>query len=211
MALKSRTKHQIIKAKGTARYPHINEPYKKFEPEFGVYTCDVIVDKEQADAIKDTLRPLYEQELQEAQKQNPSKKLTQRDFPIEEVDGGFLVKTKKKGGHRSKGTGEVFHFSIAVYDSKAKPLDKDVQVWSGSEVVVAFRPNFYNSPAIGFGVSLELEAVQVLKLGEGGVSSVAASSFGFTEQEEGFVNGGENLDGGFDAETTEEEEVIANF
>ena len=67
MAIKARKKHQIIKAKGTARYPH-QEPYKKFEPEFGVYTCDVIVDKEQADAIKDTLRPLYEQELQEAQK-----------------------------------------------------------------------------------------------------------------------------------------------
>ena len=37
-----------------------------------------------------------------------------------------------------------------------------------------------------------------------------ASAFGFTEEESGFVNGGENLEGGFDAEETEEE-VIANF
>ena len=209
MALKARKKHQIIKAKGTARYPHITEPYKKFEPEFGVYTCDVIIDKAQADAIKATLRPLYEQELQEAQQENPAKKLVQREFPIEEVDGGFLVKTKMEGGGRIKATGEVYHRSMPVYDSKAQPLDKDVQVWSGSEVVVAFRPSFYNSPAIGFGVTFKLEAVQVIQLGEGGVSAKAASSFGFTEQEEGFVNGGENLEGGFDAE--EEEEVIANF
>ena len=210
MALKSRTKHQIIKAKGTARYPHVTEPYKKFEPEFGVYTCDVIVDKEQADAIKATLRPLYEQELQEAQQEKPGKKLTQREFPIEEVDGGFLVKTKMEGGGRLKATGETYHRSMPLYDSKAQPIKDDVQVWSGSEVVVAFRPSFYNSPAIGFGVTFKLEAVQVLKLGEGGVSSIAASAFGFTTEEEGFVNGGENLEGGFDAEETEEE-VIANF
>ena len=210
MSIKARTKHQIIKAKGTARYPHITEPYKKFEPEFGVYTCDVIIDKEQADAIKATLKPLYEQELKEAQEANPGKGITQRPFPIEEVDGGYLVKTKMEGGGRIKVTGETYYRSMPVYDSKAKPWDKDVQVWSGSEVVVAFRPSFYNSPAIGFGVTFKLEAVQVLKLGEGGVSVKAASSFGFTEQEEGFVNGGENLEGGFDAEETEEE-VIANF
>ena len=210
MSIKARRKHDIIKAKGIARYPHVTEPYKKFEPEFGVYTCDVIVDKEQADAIKATLRPLYEQELQEAQQEKPGKKLTQREFPIEEVDGGFLVKTKMEGGGRLKSTGETYHRSMPLYDSKAQPIKDDVQVWSGSEVVVAFRPSFYNSPAIGFGVTFKLEAVQVLKLGEGGVSAKAASSFGFTEQEEGFVNGGENLEGGFDAEETEEE-VIANF
>jgi hypothetical protein len=210
MSIKARRKHDIIKAKGTARYPHVTEPYKKFEPEFGVYTCDVIVDKEQADAIKATLRPLYEQELQEAQQEKPGKKLTQRDLPIEEVDGGFLVKTKMEGGGRLKSTGETYHRSMPLYDSKAQPIKDDVQVWSGSEVVAAFRPSFYNSPAIGFGVTFKLEAVQVLKLGEGGVSAKAASSFGFTEQEEGFVNGGENLEGGFDAEETEEE-VIANF
>jgi len=209
MALKSRTKHQIMKAKGTARYPHVTEPYKKFEPEFGVYTCDVIVDKEQADAIKAALRPLYEQELQEAQQEKPGKKLIQREFPIEEIDGGYLVKTKMEGGGR-KMDGGVYQRTMPLYDSKAQPIEDDIQVWSGSEVVAAFRPHFYNSPAIGFGVTFKLEAVQVLKLGEGGVSAKAASSFGFTEQEEGFVNGGENLEGGFDAEETEEE-VIANF
>jgi len=205
MALKSRTKHQIIKAKGTARYPHITEPYKKFEPEFGMYTCDVIVDKEQADVIKNTLRPLYEQELQEAQQQKPDKKLIQRELPIEEVDGGFLVKTKMEGGGRLRSTGEIYHRSMPVYDSKTQPLGKDVQVWSGSKVVVAFRPSFYNSPAIGFGVTFKLEAVQVLELGDVSISTKAASAFGFTAKEEGFVNGGENLEGGFDAEEETEE------
>lgn len=210
MALKSRTKHDIIKARGTARYPHVTEPNKKFEPEFGTYTCDVIIDKEQADAIKATLRPLYAEELKKAQEEKPGKGVTERGIPIEEVEGGFLVKTKREAGGRKKFTNEEYHISMPLYDSKGNFIDTDIQVWSGSEVVVAFRPSFYNNPSIGFGVTFKLEAVQVLKLGEGGVSSIAASAFGFTTEEEGFVNGGENLEGGFDAEETEEE-VIANF
>ena len=209
MALKARKKHEIIKVKGVAKYCHLNEPNKKFDPEFGVYSCDLIIDKEQADAIKQKLRPLYEEELRETQEANPGKGITQREFPIEEVDGGFLIKVKMKAGGRRR-DGSEYHMSIALYDSQGKHLDPEVKVWGGSEVNVAFRPKFYYTAAVGFGVTFELQAVQVLKLGEGGVSSIAASAFGFTTEEEGFVNGGENLEGGFDAEETEEE-VIANF
>ena len=209
MSIKARKKHEIIKAKGVAKYCHLNEPNKKFDPEFGVYSCDLIIDKEQADAIKQKLRPLYEEELREVQEANAGKKITQREFPIDEVDGGYLIKAKLKAGGRRR-DGSEYHLSIALYDSAGKPLDQDVKVWGGSTVNVAFRPKFYYTAAVGFGVTFELQAVQVLKLGEGGVSSIAASAFGFTTEEEGFVNGGENLEGGFDAEETEEE-VIANF
>ena len=209
MSIKARKKHEIIKAKGVAKYCHLNEPNKKFDPEFGVYSCDLIIDKEQANAIKQKLRPLYEEELREVQEANAGKKITQREFPIDEVDGGYLIKAKLKAGGRRR-DGSEYHLSIALYDSAGKPLDQDVKVWGGSTVNVAFRPKFYYTAAVGFGVTFELQAVQVLKLGEGGVSSIAASAFGFTTEEEGFVNGGENLEGGFDAEETEEE-VIANF
>jgi hypothetical protein len=209
MALKARKKHEIIKAKGVAKYCHLNEPNKKFEPEFGVYSCDLIINKEQADAIKQKLRPLYEEELREVQEANSGKGITQREFPIEEVDGGYLIKVKMKAGGRRR-DGSEYHMSIALYDSAGKHLDPEVKVWGGSEVNVAFRPKFYYTAAVGFGVTFELQAVQVVQLGEGGVSGMAASAFGFTTEEEGFVNGGENLEGGFDAEETEEE-VIANF
>lgn len=208
MAIKARKKHEIIKAKGTAKYCHLNEPNKRFDPEFGTYSCDLVIDKEQADAIKATLRPLYEEELREVQEANAGKKITQREFPIDEVEGGYLIKVKQKAGGRRR-DGSEYHLSIALYDSTGKPLDPDVKVWGGSQVNVAFRPKFWYTAAVGFGVTFELQAVQVIQLGEGGVSSIAASAFGFTTEEEGFVNGGENLEGGFDAE--EEEEVLANF
>lgn len=210
MAIKARKKHAIMKAKGVTKYCHLNEPNKKFDPEFGTYSCDVVIDKEQADQIKSTLRPLFEEELREVQEANAGKKITQREIPIDEVDGGHLIKVKLKAGGRRR-DGSEYHLSVPLYDSAGKPLDKDVKVWGGSTVNVAFRPKFYYTAAVGFGVSFELQAVQVVQLGEGGVSGMAASAFGFTTEEEGFVNGGENLEGGFDAEETEEEEVIANF
>lgn len=209
MAIKARKKHAIMKAKGVTKYCHLNEPNKKFDPEFGTYSCDVVIDKEQADQIKSTLRPLFEEELREVQEANAGKKITQREIPIDEVDGGHLIKVKLKAGGRRR-DGSEYHLSVPLYDSAGKPLDKDVKVWGGSTVNVAFRPKFYYTAAVGFGVSFELQAVQVVQLGEGGVSGMAASAFGFTTEEEGFVNGGENLEGGFDAEETEEE-VIANF
>ena len=209
MALKARKKHDIIKAKGTAKYCHLNEPNKKFDPEYGVWSCDVVIDKEQADQIKSTLRPLYEEELRQVQEANAGKKIAQREFPIEETDGGFIVRAKLKAGGKRK-DGSEYRLSVPLYDSVAKPLDKDVKVWGGSKVVVAFRPRFYYTSMVGFGVGFDLQAVQVLEVADGGVSSIAASAFGFTEEESGFVNGGENLEGGFDAEETEEE-VIANF
>ena len=209
MSIKARRKHDIIKAKGTAKYCHLNEPNKKFDPEFGVYSCDLVIDKEQAEQIKNTLRPLYEEELRQVQEDNAGKKIQQREFPIDEVDGGFVLKAKLKAGGRRK-DGSEYHLSVPLYDSVAKPLDPDVKVWGGSKVVVAFRPRFYYTSMVGFGVGFDLQAVQVLEVAGGGMSSVAASAFGFTEEESGFVNGGENLEGGFDAEETEEE-VIANF
>jgi hypothetical protein len=209
MSIKARKKHAIMKAKGVTKYCHLNEPNKKFDPEFGTYSCDVVIDKEQADQIKSTLRPLFEEELREVQEANAGKKITQREIPIDEVEGGHLIKVKLKAGGRRR-DGSEYHLSISLYDSAGKPLDQDVKVWGGSTVNVAFRPKFYYTAAVGFGVTFELQAVQVLQLGEGGVSGIAASAFGFTTEEEGFVNGGENLEGGFDAEETEEE-VIANF
>ena len=210
MSIKSRKKHDIIKVKGVTRYCHLNAPNKKFEPEYGAYTCDLVVDKDQAEMIKNTLRPLYEEELKTVQEENPNKKkIMQRDFPIEESEDGIVVKSKLKAGGRRK-DGSEYKLSIALYDAQGKPLPEDVQVWGGSKVNLAFRPKFYYVPSLGFGVSFELQAVQVLELKNGGVNGPSAEAFGFTSEEGYVANGGETLDQVFDAEE-ESEEITANF
>lgn len=210
MSIKSRKKHDIIKVKGVTRYCHLNAPNKKFEPEYGAYTCDLVVDKDQAEMIKNTLRPLYEEELKTVKEENPNKKkIMQRDFPIEESEDGIVVKSKLKAGGRRK-DGSEYKLSIALYDAQGKPLPEDVQVWGGSKVNLAFRPKFYYVPSLGFGVSFELQAVQVLELKNGGVNGPSAEAFGFTSEEGYVANGGETLDQVFDAEE-ESEEITANF
>ena len=207
MSIPSRKKHDIIKLKGTAKFCHLNEPNKRFNAEFGVWSCDLVVSSEQAEVLKQTLRPLFEEELQKVQDANPGKEIKQAQKPFDEQsDGTTLVKIKRKGGGR-RADGTTYTLSIALYDSAGKPLPEDVQIWGGSKMNVAFRPNFWYIPALGFGVSLDLEAVQVIELANGGVSNVAAEAFGFTE-EEGFVaNGGETLDAVFSAEDNQEEQA----
>jgi hypothetical protein len=209
MSIKSRKKHPVIKVKGTARYPWLNNPNKKWKEEFGEYTCDLVVDKDQAEMLKNTLRPLYEEELQAVQQQHEGKKIMQRDIPINEDEDGIIVKTKVDAGGRYND--EVYKTTVALYDSKLAPLPEDVIVYGGSKIVLAVRPKFYYVPAIGFGVKLEPVGAQVLELAESGMNSKSADALGFTSEEGYVANGGETLDQAFDAEEDNSEEITANF
>lgn len=208
MSIKSRKKHPLIKINGIAKYCHLNAPNKKFHPEFGEYSCDTVVTEDVAKQIKDQLRPIYEEELK-AMQEEKGKDLKQADMPIKESDQEIMIRTKLKGGHRAK-DGTVYNFTVALFDASGKPLPEDVQVWGGSKVNVAVRPNFWFTDLMGFGVTFELQAVQVIELANGGQSAQSADAFGFTSEEGYVANGGETLDQVFDAEE-ESEEITANF
>lgn len=205
--IKARKKHKIMRLKGIAKYCHLNEPNRRFDPEFGDYSCDLVIPTEQLELLKQSIKPIYDEELAEIEKENAGKKIKQADFPaVEQEDGSHVVKIKLKAGGRTN-EGSIYKLNIGLFDSANQPLPKDVKVWGGSEVNVAFRPRFYYVPSIGFGVRFELQAVQVLKLSDGGLSSQAATAFGFTEGEGYVVNGGENLDAAFESA----EETTADF
>jgi hypothetical protein len=211
MSIQARKKHDIIKLSGIGKFCFLNKPSKKFKPEFGEYICDTVVSEEVAEKVKAQLRPVYEQELK-ARTDLEGKELKKAELPFVESEDGTLIKTKLKGGHRTK-EGKVYEFNVALFDASCNPLPKDVQVWGGSKVNVAVRPNFWYTASLGFGVTFEIQAVQVVELANGGVSSVAAEAFGLTSEEGYVANGGETLDQVFDAEETSEEEetVKANF
>ena len=208
MTVKARKKHDEIIIGGTTKFCALNEPNKRYKKEYGEYQCEVIVTPELAEQVKKQLRPVYEQELQ-AKQDELGKEVKKADIPIVEKDGQIIINTKLKGGHKTK-EGREFIFSFAMYDAALKPLPKDVQVWGGSKVNVAFRPHFWYTDLMGFGVTFEIAAVQVIELANGGVSEQSAESFGFTAEEGYVANGGETLDSAFDAEETEET-LTANF
>ena len=82
MTVKARKKHDIIKAQGTARYAHLNEPNKRFDPEYGVYSCDLVIDDATKKGIVDKLKPIYEAELRDIMEANPGKKIEQKGLPF---------------------------------------------------------------------------------------------------------------------------------
>lgn len=209
MTVKARKKHDIIKAQGTARYAHLNEPNTRFD-EYGVWSCDLVIDDATKQEIVNKIKPIYEAELKAVADENPKKKIEQKGLPFTEVDGGHMLKAKLKAGGRRK-DGSEYRLSIALFDSQGNKLPEDVQVWGGSKVNVAFRPKFWYVPSQGFGVTFELSAVQVIELANGGVNSPSADAFGFTSEEGYIANGGEDLTGAFDAEKTEEQTLTANF
>ena len=208
MTVKARKKHDIIKVGGTTKFCALNEPNKRFKKKYGEYQCEVIVTQELADQVKKQLRPIYEQELK-AKQDELGKEVKKAEIPIVEKEGQIIINTKLKGGHKTE-EGKEYFFSEAMYDAALQPLPKDVQVWGGSKVNVSFRPHFWYTDLMGFGVRFEIAAVQVLELANGGVSEQSAESFGFTAEEGYVANGGETLDSAFDSEETEET-LTANF
>lgn len=207
MAIKSRQREEAITtAIGTAQYPWVNTPSTKFVPE-GEYSCNIILTKEEGEAIIKKVEPILEKKQQE-QAEESGKKVKTYELPIQLEGDTYVLKAKLKPVNGKRKDGTEFTRSLGLFDSKGNPWDRAVMIRGGSKVRLNVRPKTWFSPLLGAGVSLELLAVQVIELADGELSSQAAESFGFTEVEGGYVNGGETLDQALDAEEEEEQDIM---
>lgn len=95
---------------------------------------------------------------------------------VENRDGEYGFKFKKKHQYIDKKTGDVVKTNVPVFDRYGSPTD--VEVGNGSEVVIAFSAVPFHMTKNNNGVSLRLEAVQVVNLKER--PSGGAQYYGFT-------------------------------
>ncbi len=108
------------------------------------------------------------------------------DEPTGEVEMKF---TMKAGGVVKKGPREGSKWSRKpnLFDSLGRPIKGKVDIWGGSELIIAFSftDDGYWIPATGaYGIKLQLEAAQIVTLREAGARN--AGDYGFGEQEGGF-------------------------
>lgn len=207
MSLKSRKKKEsIMTPVGTAQYPWVNSPSTKFVPE-GEYTCNLIITKEEGDAILQKLQPILDKAV-EAKMEETGKAVKTYDLPLTLEGDKYILKSKLKPVNGTRKDGVPFTRSIGLFDSQGNPWNREVIIGGGSKVRLSVFPKSWFSPLLGVGISLELLAVQVIDLDDGTLSDQAADSFGFTAVEGGYVNGGETFDQALDAE---EEEITADF
>lgn len=178
--------------KGRAIYPHLHAPDTKFDSD-GVYTIKLQVDPEDAQEMLTFLEGQMAESLAKAKRDNPkkAKSIKAADVPYKtEEDGSIVFSFKMKAvGTRKDGT--KFQRRPRLFDAKGQPAPNGLRVGGGSLCRVSFEVYQFWTALIGAGVSLRLEAVQVIELKEFGGPS--AETFGFGEEE-----------GGFDADTASE-------
>ncbi len=177
---------------GTARYPHVNKPNTTFDPD-GAYSCDIVVTEGEAKKFTAEMETIRDQ-AQAMEEQKTGKKLRVcQAFPVKQTDDGqWIIRSKQKAKGKNSRTGEVYEFNIKLFDAQGSPCD--VEVGGGSKVKMAVKPYTWYSPSLGFGISLQLKALQIMELVTPSASGAGASSFGFTAEEEGFSSGGESLE-----------------
>ena len=156
---------------GVALWPRLTTPDTKFNKD-GVYQVKLELaynDEGVEDLIK-YIDGQMDESFALAQKDNPDKKVKAADKPYQdsETEGVVRINFKSKAkGTRSDGTEWEFH--PALFDAKGTPIKaSQVMIGSGSLIKVSFTPFQFYTAMIGAGVSLRVQAVQILKLEEYG-------------------------------------------
>tara|TARA_R110002051_G_scaffold5355_1_gene27870 strand:- start:1176 stop:1811 length:636 start_codon:yes stop_codon:yes gene_type:complete len=193
----------IITPEGIARYPWVNNPDTKFV-ENGEYRCAVVITKKEATAFSKQLNTLFDAAYEaECAKQDKQLKKAS-SFPVAEIEDGWEIRGKLKAKVVSR-DGTVHELRVGLFDSQGKPHPRDVLVGGGSKIRMAVRPKFWFVSALGFGVTLELDAVQIIDLQAISPGERSAESFGFTSVEGGYVHGGETFENQLDQPDVKEE------
>lgn len=191
--------------RGRAIWPKITKPDTKFTPE-GAYSCKLALSAEDKDALQAILEEAQQVGVQMAVEEAAKKgkkvaadKVKLADLPLVELldketgegTDEYAVSAKAKASGTRK-DGSTWTRAVKIFDAKLKPVNPEtVEIWSDSVLAMRVQLRPFYVPALGAGVSLRLEAVQILTLNSGGDRDGA--SYGFGEEEDGWSpdeNGG---------------------
>ncbi len=167
---------QITTPKGTAQYPKLRTPEYYEGAEVG-YTIQMLFSQEDTDKLLSIL----DEELEAAKglSEFKGKKWTNaRNGSREDKNGDTVFKFKTKSSYTTK-AGETKQRVIPIFDAKGTPIKGDIG--HGSVCRVRFTVNPYHKSANNCGLTLYLDAVQVIEFKEPG--GVSADKFGFTEED----------------------------
>lgn len=205
---------------GRAVFPHLHKPDTKYQ-ERGVYKTKLAFEgaaaTQMANLLDEYREEAYEAAVEEyMERKEVNEKVARKKVDLgydpyeEELDdegeetGRILVNFKMyASGERDDGT--RWTQAPPVFDAEGTPVESGLRIGSGSLLKIAYTPNFYYTPMAGAGVSLWLNAIQVLDLqtwGGGG----NADDYGF-EAEDGF-SADEVDEGNFASSDESDEETL---
>lgn len=186
----------IITPLGVAIYPRLNQPDTKFNAA-GVYDCRLRLDPEDAEVaelvkkltkLRDTFHKQVVEELTKKNKKATIKKLKLRDVGTPDVNGdeeetGLIVLKGKTVASGTYSDGKAWTRKPTIFDAKGHKLTKPPLIYGGSDLKMAClaRP-YLMKTTFEIGVTLYLNAVQIIKLVSGGGPQDAAG-YGFAEED----------------------------
>tara|TARA_Y100001938_G_C8090094_1_gene434502 strand:- start:2146 stop:2757 length:612 start_codon:yes stop_codon:yes gene_type:complete len=183
---------KLTTPKGTAIYPWLNEPNRKFDPA-GVYAVNLRMTADEAETFINKITEVRDEHHQ-SQTKELKKKLKKADLPVIEVvddqgneTGEIELKCKLKASYEYDG--KTITQRPVMIDAKQQKVSDDVRVGSGTTMKVGVEVRPWYVPSQGVGVSLRLKVVQIIDLVEFGGG---AGGFDF-DDEEGFETISANL------------------
>lgn len=159
---------------GIAFYPHLNMPNTRFKPE-GEYSVKLLIRTKDAEDLTRQIDKWIEESLAKAKGNNRKLQLIQTAQPPyqEFIDpqnqcGTDLVQFSFRinASYKKKNGGEWI-VDVPFFDAEGKAVSKEeTYICGGSILKVAFKPYQFFHPSVGAGVSLQLKAVQIIKLND---------------------------------------------
>ena len=147
---------------GIAQYPRLLIPDTKFMAD-GVYSVKMEFTGDDAKSLAEFLDGKMEESFKEAKKNNPDKKIIAADAPYSWNDSGTLsVNFKMKASGVTK-DGKGWSRKPAIFNADLTPFE-GTDIGGGSKLVISYTPAPFFTKLIGAGLSLRLEAVQVIEL-----------------------------------------------
>lgn len=185
---------KMITPKGTLIYPWLTKADTKFNPD-GEYRTTFAVPQEAAESfcskLDQILDSFYKEQVANAKNPAEAKKIKKAEPYTPQYDdngdetGNVIFKMKLKALVKMK-DGSEYAQKPKLFDAQGNPLPAKVNPYGGTQAKISVQVVPYLMPATKeCGLSLRLQAVQVLQLVAGGGGG-DADSFGFGK-EDGYV------------------------
>jgi hypothetical protein len=168
---------RMTSPKGVAKYPHLSEPDTRFKKD-GEHSVKLLLDADDATThkfIAELDQHVQAAVAEQSKDLKPAKaKTLETYYPYkDELDkdtgdptGNVEIVFKSTASYKAK-DGSIVNKSVALFDSKGQPIQRKVNVGGGSIIKVAFEPfGFYAASGNQAGISLRMEAVQIIELKE---------------------------------------------
>lgn len=214
MSNKRPDRPKFTSPRGTFVWPELVKPgygTDKFPKPDGIYKVTLRLDDEGNAKLQAMLAKTLEQAKAEAEEAFAALPVANRkklgeikladvgnpeyDRDTEEPTGNTLVRfTMKASGDRKRNgqpTGERWERKPFLFDARGTPIKNPPAIWSGTEGCISFEAVPYFVAGTGvYGLSLRLQAAQIIVLRSGGGSADAgAYGFGAADDEDGYEAG----------------------